>query len=66
MKVKCWKCNGTGRLRDEPLTSPSTLFLGVITCGLVPLIRAAVESNSSDDRFWHDCKICSGKGYQSV
>ena len=30
------------------------------------LIRIVAENDPSDNRFWHDCKICEGKGYQGT
>jgi hypothetical protein len=64
MKVLCWRCKGKGRLRDEPLTSTATVVLGVITLGMVPAMRALIESDDTDDRWWHDCPICDGQGWQ--
>jgi len=64
MKIKCWKCYGKGRLRDEPLTSAETIGLGILSLGVVPLIRILVENDKNDGRFWHNCDICDGEGFQ--
>ena len=66
MKVVCWKCRGVGKLRNEPLTSPMSVLLGVASLGVVPLLRTLCESDPQDSYFWHTCKICDGKGYQET
>lgn len=62
MRVKCWKCKGRGRLRDEPLTSPWPAVVGLL--GIPLILRALVEHDPDDDRWWHNCEICCGRGYQ--
>jgi len=60
MKVKCWECDGLGRIRIER-TDPA---LHIFTMGISWIMEKLIESDPYDDRFWQDCHICDGYGCQ--
>jgi hypothetical protein len=64
MRIKCWKCNGAGRLRDKPLLcSVESAFIAVGTLGIVPFMRGLFETKDDPD-YWHTCGVCYGHGFQ--
>jgi hypothetical protein len=61
MKVKCWNCDGSGRIKREK----PDVAVHIFTLGISWALEKIIESDSDDSRFWEDCHICDDLGYQT-